>query len=103
MVDTITITIDSENDRSNETVETQFSRRLRALADHLENPAFENDLGDNIVDQDGEKIGEWQITPEEVTPFDGQLESHCSMCNHGLNHEVHYPSGNAVVNNQARG
>ena len=37
---------------------------------------------------------------EPELPFDGQLESHCSMCNHGLNHEVHYPSGNAVVNKE---
>ena len=45
-------------------------------------------------------VGVTRVEPEP--PFDGQLESNCSMCNHEptLNHEIHYPSGNAVVNKE---
>ena len=80
MADRITITITSEDDRSSETVDVTFARRLRHLADHLENPAFTDSYGDNIVDVDGEKIGEWQITPAEML---APLPGICYVCGNG--------------------
>ena len=95
MTDTITITIDSE-DRSSKTVDSQFSRRLRALADHLEKPAFADSYGDNIVDIDGDKIGEWQITPadgagEEVTPETIELREIHADGSHAGDHTIACP------------
>ena len=47
-------------------------------------------------------VGVTTVEPEP--PFNGQLESNCSWCNHEptLNHEIHYPSGNAVVNEESK-
>jgi hypothetical protein len=53
---------------------------------------------------DSIETGVGVTTVEPEPPFNGQLESNCSMCNHEptLNHEIHYPSGNAVVNEESK-
>jgi hypothetical protein len=63
-----------------------------------ENDYEPSDMAKRIWDGIENGVGVTLYEPE--TPFDGQLESRCVMCQNGLNHEVHYPSGNAVENKE---
>jgi hypothetical protein len=78
MADQITVTITSDAMSTRD----GFARLLENVARLLLNPAFHSTYGENIVDQAGNKIGEWQITPveqpteDEIQDFNAFIQMH---------------------------